>query len=527
MPVSGEYTWSETSESIEVLIPLKGVSPKKVDVFTASTILKVSYSPFLLDLNLHAEIIVDKCKAILKDGILRILLTKPDDKKVLWGQLCYEGTNEEVKRRRQMALREREDRVKQQMEKVATKKMEEERMVFQQHMELERKERQRMDDVKALEKKKAEDAIHETFELKQNEAPCEDTNLHRDANEEVGNSIDDLPPPRTMTRATFRHTPRFFKTPARESALKQEQEFIMKNRANLKKNKLLNHESVEDSNPVWLKTKGDEFKSQGDYMSAINAYSDGLDYDDTALELLVSRASCYLQIRDGVSCINDCLKILQLTKTLDTTNVEIDLKLEKETRISLGMAYCLNKEYQRGMQQFQKARELDQADAIIEECINYLLVLMEASDLKTKADKSFADANFLSAVDLYTQAIEVDPLLITAHINRTACHLAMKNSASCITDSTTALELLSQGRKNKGSNILASLLLPNLTTKRKWTATLLCRRSAANRLNQDLPASLKDLEQASRQAQQDNSIDSTEIEKQMEALQQQIRSLKQ
>lgn len=261
-------------------------------------------------------------------------------------------------------------------------------------------------------------------------------------------------------------------------------------------------------------------------MSAINAYSDGLEADDTMLELLVSRASCYLQIRDGVSCINDCQKILQSKETLKTSGVENDLKLEKETRVRLGMAYCLNKEYQRAMQQFQEARELDQTDKIIEECITYLLVLTDASDLKTKADKLFAGGEFSSAVDLYTKAVEVDPLLITARMNRSACHLAMKNSSSCIDDSTAALELLSRGRQNRGSNILASLLLPNLTTKRKWTVTLLCRRSAAYRLNKDLPASLKDLEHALQHAQPDNAIDSNEIEKQIETLQQQIVNAK-
>ena len=31
MPVTGEYTWSETDSHVEVAIPLKGVSSKKVD----------------------------------------------------------------------------------------------------------------------------------------------------------------------------------------------------------------------------------------------------------------------------------------------------------------------------------------------------------------------------------------------------------------------------------------------------------------------------------------------------------------
>ena len=48
------------------------------------------------------------------------------------------------------------------------------------------------------------------------------------------------PPPRQVVQGTFTHTPRLFKTPSRESTIKQEQQFIMKNRSNLSKNVLLN-----------------------------------------------------------------------------------------------------------------------------------------------------------------------------------------------------------------------------------------------------------------------------------------------
>ena len=88
MHVSGEYTWKETDDHIEVAIPLKGVSTKKVDVFTASSILKVSYAPFLLDLNLYGEIDEESSRAVLKNETLKIYLTKKSTQP--WGQLCFE-----------------------------------------------------------------------------------------------------------------------------------------------------------------------------------------------------------------------------------------------------------------------------------------------------------------------------------------------------------------------------------------------------------------------------------------------------
>ena len=149
MPISGQYTWSETASHIEIAIPLKGVSIKKVDVFTASNILKVSFAPFLLDLNLYKEIDEENSRAVFNNGTLNICLSKKESSETLWNQLCFEGTKQEIQQRRDKALAERSERVKKQMEKTAAKKVEEERMVFQQHMALEERERQRIDDKKA------------------------------------------------------------------------------------------------------------------------------------------------------------------------------------------------------------------------------------------------------------------------------------------------------------------------------------------------------------------------------------------
>ena len=52
MPITGKYTWDQTQESVTISIPFKGKSLKKVDVFLAESVLKVSHPPFLLDLSL-------------------------------------------------------------------------------------------------------------------------------------------------------------------------------------------------------------------------------------------------------------------------------------------------------------------------------------------------------------------------------------------------------------------------------------------------------------------------------------------
>jgi len=280
MPINGEYTWSETTDKIEISIPLKGVSVKKVDVFTTSKQLKISYSPFLLDVNLFNDIDEDRSRAVLKNGMLKISLPKKEIE--LWNQLEFKGTKQEIQQRRAAALKEREEKVKRQDEQLAAKKVEEERRLTRQHMALEERERQRIDDIKAVEKEKAEEAMHKTFataKAKANETDkkkkkklddvgvdsgvSNDTKQEHppqdfsDSDDEEAEEIEEnaLPPPRTAVQTSFTHTPRLFKTPSRESTVKQEKEFILKNRdKNLKKNALLNVDAGIDDivDPAWL-----------------------------------------------------------------------------------------------------------------------------------------------------------------------------------------------------------------------------------------------------------------------------------
>ena len=248
MPINGEYTWLETTDKIELSIPLKGVSVKKVDVFTTSKQIKISYSPFLLDLDLFKDIDEDRSRAVLKNGTLRISLPKKEAE--LWNQLEFRGTKQEIQQRRAAALKDREEKVKRQDEQLAAKKVEEERRLTRQHMALEERERQRIDDIKAAEKKKAEEAMHKTFAAKtkatenkkeksdgvdcgvstddtKQEHPPQDCS---DSDDEEAEEIEEdaLPPPRTTVQTSFTHTPRLFKTPSRESTIKQEKEFIMR-----------------------------------------------------------------------------------------------------------------------------------------------------------------------------------------------------------------------------------------------------------------------------------------------------------
>jgi dyslexia susceptibility 1 candidate gene 1 protein len=419
-------------------------------------------------------------------------------------------------------------------------------MVFQQHMALEQKEQKRIDDAKEKEKRDAEELLYKAFsQMHSSSSSSRQTEKSGQKSIEISQELnvinaqcfedlvecDDLLP-RPIIRVAFRHTPRIFKTPSRESTAKRELEFILKNRTSLKGNALLNAgTSICDVDPMWSKTKGDEFMNKGDYCSAINAYSDTLDADGTIVDALGSRASCYLQLRQGNQCIKDCLDALVMKDAIESCfhGVEEQRQFEQEMYLRLGMAYCLNKEYTKGMKSFEEARKIKgsrEPGNIIDQCIDYLTLLMKANDWKDEADRLFAEGKLSDAMYSYTKAIDVDPLFINPLINRTACHLAMRNSTGCIKDSMNALQVLSQSKQRFGSPVLASLLGPSLHTKRKWIVTLLCRLSSARRLENDLVGSLKDLEDALKNARRINDMNADAIEKDIVILKEELATLK-
>ncbi|KAF0705806.1 hypothetical protein As57867_006896, partial [Aphanomyces stellatus] len=94
-----------------------------------------------------------------------------------------------------------------------------------------------------------------------------------------------LPPPRCTAQNKIAFTPRVFPTPSRESKAAEEEDWLLKNRKHLKTHKGLHAsaaaQDISESDPVWLKAKGDDFYRNKDFRSAINAYSDALSVDSS------------------------------------------------------------------------------------------------------------------------------------------------------------------------------------------------------------------------------------------------------
>mmetsp|Transcript_23746 Transcript_23746/g.25991 ORF Transcript_23746/g.25991 Transcript_23746/m.25991 type:complete len:783 (-) Transcript_23746:142-2490(-) len=168
MPVRGEYRWNETSDSLRIEIPLKGVSPKKVDIFVSTSVLKINYSPYLVEIFLLKEVDAVKHKATVKDGVLTITLMKKIPEH--WGTLEISLEEYERDQKKEHLLKKKQEALEQRTaleQKLAAeatdRKITEERHAVKQQMALDEEFRNRLDQLKADEKKAAEEEVYRTF----------------------------------------------------------------------------------------------------------------------------------------------------------------------------------------------------------------------------------------------------------------------------------------------------------------------------------------------------------------------------
>jgi len=310
-----------------------------------------------------------------------------------------------------------------------------------------------------------------------------------------------LPPPRQTAHATFKYTPRLFKTPMRESTVSQEQDFIAKNRPHLHNHGLLNKDALDisETDPVWLKGKGDDFFRSGDYRSAINAYSSAFEsYDKnseiskTALSALANRAACYLKIGEPARTIADVDDALKLSS--NAQNLELPGGLNGfwlKLFVRRGTARCQLGDFDSSRDDYKKAFDLDDTNDDLKEDYEKMRELAEVSNLKKSGDACFGEGKIDEAIDMYGKAIERDPRFVSAVSNRAGALLAKGQYEACITDCDSALNMLA----NLGSTS-GPVPPPGSDKRRDWVIRTVCRRAKAKSEIGSYKDAVKDMEMA-------------------------------
>ena len=541
MVLAGEYSTKETDANVMVRLALMGASPKLVDVMICDVYVKISYAPRLVEIDLAFEVTAEGSRCRIKDGVL--LLTVPKVRPGKWGKVVLlPGVDLEKKEviARRSGARTRASEAEQKLaDRAKQRRHDDDRKAMRRRMDLEEEERSVIDDKKRDQRLEAEEETYATFrEVAQKEAQLKEKHeraqkeaekksqetksffdMDQDALKELDDDLDDdddkeeeacLPPvpPRLKSDAFgVRHTPRVFPTPMRESTAEDEHKWITKNKKHLHKNAMLSlptkGKSIEDSDPTWLKSRGDKFFEGMDYLSAKNAYDAAMEVDQNWVELLGNRAACFLKLGDFQSCLRDCDRALELLEKEETKRPHLLAKILARR----GAANCGIGNFKEASQDFTKAASYDDTKHLKEDA-EQAMALEKASALKVEGDAFLNDSQPQEALKAYDEALEMDSTFIAALANRAAARLMVNDSHGAIADCTSALSLFETiARDDLETICCCGPLPPPASDKRRlWILRLVARRGAAHANLGNLNEAIPDYETATSIAPQDQQL---------------------
>lgn len=357
MPITPKYTWTETNTEISLTldIPADQLSANTVDVFATDIFVKVNCTPWLFMLDLVLPIAPEKCRTIVEQRQLKLILTKEEEG--MWLALEHPGTKQERRARRDASIEKHEAAMEEVRAKRKEKKKEFEGTLQKTQWALRDKRR---DAVEELKKEETEEAVASVYKWKEGadkEEEKEQTKKGKGkakkAMKEALEEAKEVPEKRgqlyskeiwgadEVTKAAkpkaakaktkpqpkkkeiqaprsqktkvieFDWSERQSKTPAREDIDTERQMYLERARkakelADQGKGKLLPPPDDPDRQPLVLKEKGDGFYRSGDMQGAVSAYSEAVSLiqefptlDATGLLLLAcfsNRSACYLRL---------------------------------------------------------------------------------------------------------------------------------------------------------------------------------------------------------------------------------------
>ncbi|OWZ21780.1 hypothetical protein PHMEG_0003610 [Phytophthora megakarya] len=570
MPLAPRYTWEEDASSLALELHLPGTALRNTDIYVSDLVVKVNAAPYVLLLDLQDAVDDESVvvKSIPASNLLRISLKKKESR--IWKDLQCQNSKAALRERRDASMERKRASETALSEKRKVRRHQEEKETLRAQMAVDDTNRQILTDLKAEEKAREEKDPSQIKEKKvsfasmprENAGSCDSMDNHEDEIIEltddgsfdvsnaakpkilieehiIGDKLDDeqdkescesngisqdeafevdddhemdklpLPPPRQCTQEEIRFTPRAFPTPSRESKAAEEEDWLLKNRKHINKHQGLNRTSeydISETDPMWLKAKGDDFFLSKDFQSATNAYAEAIsstsnDNSDLIVTCLSNRAACLLQLGNFEECISDCSKALSYLP--DTRNNDKNSSVLKHYRLKLklfvrrGTAYCRVGQYSQAKADYGVACVMDNQNPHLRDDFMELVAMEKAQELKQSGDDIFREGKDLDkAIQMYSDSLQLNPLSIACLSNRAVCYLMQHAAKQCVEDCTRALELLQQdttSMSNSGQeNGLAFFSIgpaAGSAKRRDWVVKTLVRRGAAY-------LSLRDLDKA-------------------------------
>ncbi|EGD77215.1 hypothetical protein PTSG_08307 [Salpingoeca rosetta] len=362
--------WTQTDDSVEVVVPLKGKAPPPSAVFTSDTYIKVNFPPFLFELDLLHPIDEAESKAVISKGVAKFQLKKQTPG--AWEQLAYKTEDKAALRQRRLKAEEGvRQRAAEQAETKSKEQYEKQRAAVQRQMKLEEEERRRRQEKQDAARSAVDDALAQgiaaTSISAQTSSPppppppssssTSATTLALTTT--APSTASSLPPVRRAGKISVTFSHRAFKTPERETYKEQEQQWLDKQAAARKAIAEAKGEGGVEHDPLWYIDKGRSFFRAGDCQSAINAFTSAVTLDKTSATAFSLRAACHLRLCDYQACAADATKALSLLQPPCSANAGDRLKAHLRRAAALE---AIN-DTQAALFDYRKALELQPHDA--------------------------------------------------------------------------------------------------------------------------------------------------------------------
>lgn len=293
------FNWSQTDSKIVITVPIPRVSKSKTDIFVSSRYIKVSFEHYFFEALLFERILSDLTQCTFIDNNIIFELIKID--KIQWDCLEVSLSKQERNALKHQYIEEERENIKKKSEENRLKKAELKRVAVREQIKEDSRIRSVIETVKKAEETNALGDVHEwrTEVVKKVET------IHRKP-ETKPRKKKILPPLRSTRSLQVIFTPREFPTPSRESKLEEETEWLEK-QAKARRSAGFVSEDIrpEEKNPQFLKSKGDEFMKNHNYLGAISAYSFGITLSKNFVDLYIARSEAQLAIGNKTSHISN------------------------------------------------------------------------------------------------------------------------------------------------------------------------------------------------------------------------------
>ena len=277
-----DYNVEDLEDTIVITVTFAGRMASKCDLVVADLYAKFNLRPYYLMIDFPETVSIKNVCASAKVNTLVLRIKKEVEHK--WPPQPWEFSQDELKKRRDESYQRlvEAERARIEQERVAKEAAEKEAM--QRAWDFEKQQREALKEAQEKDKEYAQSLItgeDSAAELRKKPlyTPVE------------------FAPSRGKMSTQMMHTPTMKDQPARYTG--PQRNFIVPKKG--------------DASPLWMKQQGDAFFKNGDYRSAINAYTEAVDGSDRQYVAAFSnRAAARLKLGQPKLALNDCNEALAL-----------------------------------------------------------------------------------------------------------------------------------------------------------------------------------------------------------------------